>query len=52
MLLAVNALRFPFVNVGHEEASLVLTLKLEAHGLAFLAETMMSPAHRGLRVLL
>jgi hypothetical protein len=47
MLLAVNALIFPFVNGGHEKRSLALKLKLVAHKLAFLAQIMMSPAHKG-----
>jgi hypothetical protein len=37
MLLAVNALIFPFVNGGHEIRSVALNLKSVAHRLAFLA---------------
>jgi hypothetical protein len=48
MLFAVNTLRFPFVTRGHEMMSLALQLKLVAHRLVFLAQIMMSLAHRGM----
>jgi hypothetical protein len=47
MILAINALSFPFVNEGHEVTSLALKLKLVSHRWAFLGHIMMSPAHRG-----
>jgi hypothetical protein len=47
MLLTVNAFRISLVNGGHELTSLALKLKEVAHRLAFLAQIMMSPVHRG-----
>jgi hypothetical protein len=40
----VTAFRFSLDNIGHELTSLAQKL---AHRLAFLAQIMMSPAHRG-----
>jgi hypothetical protein len=47
MLFEVNAFRFSLVNGGHELMSLALKLKYVAHRLEFLAQIIMSPAHRG-----
>jgi hypothetical protein len=42
--IAVNDVRFPFGNRGHEVTFLALKLKLVAHRLATLIQIVVSPA--------